>query len=38
MPGIAKEIQKSGFRLDETQDYLVIRFSGRGNQSKGARP
>jgi len=28
MPGIAKEIQKSGFRLDETQEYMVIRFRG----------
>src|SRR6202040_2002596 len=26
MPEIAKEIQKSGFRLDETRDYVVIRF------------
>jgi hypothetical protein len=26
MPGIAKEIQKSGFRLDATQEYMVIRF------------
>jgi TRAP-type mannitol/chloroaromatic compound transport system permease small subunit len=26
MPGIANEIQKSGFRLDETQEYIVIRF------------
>jgi hypothetical protein len=26
MPGIAREIQKSGFRLDETTEYLVIRF------------
>lgn len=37
MPGIAKEIQKSGFRLDETQEYFVIRFRGIGNQSKGDR-
>src|SRR5208283_3785580 len=26
MPGLAKEIQKSGFRLDETREYVVIRF------------
>ena len=26
MPGIAKEIQKSGFRLDETREYTVISF------------
>jgi hypothetical protein len=28
MPGIAKEIQKSGFRLSETHEYVVIRFHG----------
>jgi hypothetical protein len=26
MPGIAAEIQKSGFRLDESREYEVIRF------------
>jgi hypothetical protein len=26
MPGIAKEIQKSGFRLETTQEYMAIRF------------
>ena len=26
MPGIAKEIQKAGFRVKETRDYTVIRF------------
>jgi hypothetical protein len=26
MPEIAKEIQKSGFRLDESKEYVVIRF------------
>lgn len=31
MPGIAREIQKSGFHLAETQDYVVIRF--RKNQA-----
>jgi hypothetical protein len=28
MPGIVREIQKSGFRLDETKEYMVIRFRG----------
>lgn len=28
MPGIAREIQKSGFRLDETREFMVIRFRG----------
>src|SRR5262249_31099317 len=28
MPGIAREIQKSGFRLTETREYAVIRFYG----------
>jgi hypothetical protein len=35
MPGIAREIQKSGFHLDGTQDYMVIRFHGADHQSKG---
>ena len=30
MPGIAKEIQKSGFHLDTTQEYRLIRFRGFG--------
>ena len=38
MPGIAKEIQKSGFHLDETREYFVIRFHGVGNQGKATRP
>jgi len=38
MPGIAKEIQKLGFHLDETHDYMVIRFGGLKNQSKVAKP
>ncbi len=37
MPGIAKEIQKSGFRLVETRKYVVIRFRLVGNKSKAAR-
>jgi len=36
MPGIAKEIQKSGFRLEETREYVVIRFRFGGNNSKTA--
>ncbi|HXS69214.1 MAG TPA: hypothetical protein VN761_10250 [Candidatus Polarisedimenticolia bacterium] len=30
MPGIAREIQKSGFHLAERHDYTVISFGGRG--------
>jgi hypothetical protein len=30
MPGLAKEIQKSGFHLVETRDYEVIRFRSIG--------
>jgi len=33
MPEIAREIQKSGFRLDETQDYKVISFDSAGKKS-----
>ncbi len=29
MPGIAREIQKVGFHLQETHDYMVIKFGGR---------
>jgi hypothetical protein len=36
MPEIAKEIQKSGFRLDETQEYVAIRFRSAGDKSKSA--
>lgn len=37
IPQIAREIQKSGFRLDETRDYFVIRFgsAGRNNVERG---
>lgn len=38
MPGIAMEIQKSGFRLEETQEYIVIQFRSNGNQSDGIKP
>jgi hypothetical protein len=34
MPGIAAEIQKAGFRLDETQEYVVIRFRSAGKDTK----
>jgi len=36
IPEIAREIQKSGFRLDETQEYMVIRFRSDGNEGNGA--
>ncbi len=32
MPGIAREIQRSGFRLNETQEYMVIQFRRHGNR------
>ena len=32
MPGLAKEIQKSGFRLVESRDYVSIRFGSKANQ------
>jgi membrane protease YdiL (CAAX protease family) len=35
MPEIAAEIQKSGFRLDESQEYEVIRFHVFRKQSRG---
>jgi hypothetical protein len=31
MPELAREIQKLGFRLGQTQDYVAIRFHSRGN-------
>ena len=34
---IAKEIQKSGFRLDQTQEYVAIQFRSVGNKSESAR-
>ena len=33
MPEIAKEIQKSGFRLHETQEYVALRFPSFGHKS-----
>jgi hypothetical protein len=37
MPGIAKEIQESGFRLDTAREYPVIRFRFLGTGGKSAR-
>jgi hypothetical protein len=34
MPEVAREIQKSGFRLEQTQEYVVIRFGSAGDRSK----
>jgi hypothetical protein len=36
MPGIAAGVQKAGFRLNETRDYVAIRFRSAGKQSKNA--
>ena len=36
MPGIAREIQKSGFRLVETQDYVAIQFGADSANRKSA--
>lgn len=33
MPGIAKEIQKDGFRLEESREYTVIRFGRSRDRS-----
>ena len=38
MPGIAKEIQKAGFHLDEAHEYQVIRFHGVRNHVKDTKP
>ncbi len=32
MPEVAKEIQKAGFRLQETQEYTAIRFRSSGKK------
>jgi hypothetical protein len=37
MPGIEAEIQASGFRLDGSREYAVIRFRFGGNKVKNAR-
>ena len=34
MPGIAREIQKSGFRSVETNEYMAIRFRSDGKKQK----
>ncbi|MEJ0091214.1 MAG: hypothetical protein WDM80_15900 [Limisphaerales bacterium] len=36
MPGIARGILKDGFRLDQTQEYMVIHFRGFGSSGKVA--
>jgi hypothetical protein len=36
MPEISKEIQKAGFHLDQTREYVVIRFGTGGNNRKAA--
>ncbi len=36
MPEIARGIQKAGFRLDETREYVAIRFRSFGKKSKSA--
>ena len=33
MSGLAEEIQKSGFHLVETHDYVSIRFGHKGNRA-----
>ena len=37
MPGIAREIQKLGFRLDETQEFTVVRFRPAGRQREASK-
>ena len=34
MPGIARELRKAGFWLDDTQEYMVIQF----HRNKGRNP
>jgi len=36
MPEIAKEIQKFGFRVDQTQEFVAIRFRAPRDQNKSA--
>jgi hypothetical protein len=38
MPGIAREIQKAGFRLDQSQEYTLIQFRRNRNQTNAAGP
>jgi len=35
MPGIAEGIEAAGFRLNETQEYTVIRFRSPANATNG---
>lgn len=35
MPGLARELQKSGFCLVESHDYVSIRFGSKGNKNTG---
>lgn len=37
MPEIGKALQASGFRVDKTEDHLVIRFRGRETKASNAR-
>ena len=37
MPEIAQEILKAGFRVDETQEYVAIRFGSAGSKIKVAQ-
>jgi len=37
MPEIAREIQRSGFRLEKTQEHVAIRFRYARNKGKVAR-
>jgi hypothetical protein len=36
MPEVAGEIKKSGFRLEETREYVAIRFRSLGNKNESA--
>jgi hypothetical protein len=36
MSGISKEIQKLGFQLEQSHEYMVIRFRGAGSQKNVA--
>jgi hypothetical protein len=38
MPGTAREIQKLGFRLEETHEYSLISFHGHGNHDQPVKP
>jgi hypothetical protein len=38
MPGISREIEKSGFHLTETREHRLIRFWGAKNEAKVGGP